>query len=148
MIHEQAIMSGIKPCYFPHVRVAPPKRPGVPLSGCSLMNLEVTSTSRVRVVGFTDPEHAAKALEISRTRPLYCQIGESLITKVSEFPADGGSGDTYMCHPSLLSHIIGSYICDVCTLTDEGTLVVTVSWGFELTARDPGSAVDMLESMM
>lgn len=140
-------MSGIQPCYFPHVRVAPPKRPGVPLSGCSLMNLEVTSTSRVRVVGFTDPEQAAKALELARTRPLFCRIGECLVTKVAEFPADG-LADTYMCHPSLLSHIIGSYICDVCTLTDDGHLVVTVSWGFELTARDPGSTVDMLESML
>lgn len=140
-------MSSIKPCYFPHVRVAPPKRPGVPLSGCSLMNLEVSSSSRVRVIGFADPEHATKALEISKTRPLYCRIGDSLVTKVSEFPADGDAG-TYMCHPSLLSHIIGSYICDVCTLADDGTIVVTVSWGFELTARDPESTRDMLESMM
>ena len=140
-------MSGcIKPCYFPHVRVAPPKRRGAPLSGCSLMNLEVSS-SRVRVIGFTDPEHAERALAILKTRPLYCQIGESLVTKVSEFPAGGDAG-TYMCHPSLLSHMIGSYICDVCTLTDDGDLVVTVSWGFELTVRDPGSTIDMLESML
>jgi hypothetical protein len=110
------------------------------------MNLEVSS-SRVRVIGFTDPEHAERALAILKTRPLYCQIGESLVTKVSEFPAGGDAG-TYMCHPSLLSHMIGSYICDVCTLTDDGDLVVTVSWGFELTVRDPGSTIDMLESML
>ena len=140
-------MSGIKPCYFPHVRVAPPKRPGVPLSGCSLMNLEVSSSSRVRVIGFSDPEHATKALEMSKSGPLYCRIGDSLVTRVSDFPMEGTAG-TYMCHPSLLSHIIGSYICDVCTLADDGHLVVTVSWGFELTARDSGSAVDMLESML
>jgi hypothetical protein len=110
------------------------------------MNLEVSS-GRVRVIGFADPEHATKALEISKTRSLYCRIGDSLVTKVSDFPADGTAG-TYMCHPSLLSHIIGSYICDVCTLADDGTIVVTVSWGFELTARDPRSMRDMLESMM
>ena len=137
--------SSIKPCYFPHVRVAAPKRPGVPLSGCSLMNLEVSACSRVRVIGFTDPAQATRALAISKTRPLLCRIGESLVTRVSAFPEAGDAG-TYLCHPSLLSHIIGSYICDICTLTDEGTLVVTVSWGFEV--QDPGSTLDMLKSMM
>jgi hypothetical protein len=120
--------------FFPLAKVPTGASAG-PFAGARFMTA-ATAHGRPRIPAFIAKDDAEQALAICRDGGgLGYVIGDELAYEVSSYPRDDVvASDVIECHPCVVAHAIGSFVCDVCVMDDSNIVVVT-SWSIERHAR-------------